>query len=203
MLLSIDVALIVLHLVNYWRPIGDHNAFYLEDNNSYAELYQNIKWVAMILLSMLIAHSTDNKKYYSWTVIFLFLFLEDVFRVHQEVASFISAYFFSGMATRQWKLLEILIASAIGLIVIAPLVWNYIKAETLFKQRSKIVIALLIMLVFFGIGMDQAHRLYFIWKSWKREFIVGIIEDGGEMITATYLLAYQAMLIISPIQKNR
>lgn len=189
-LLATDFTLIVLHFVNFWMPIGRYNAFYMESNNSYAEYFQNFKWVAMIVLSIMIARRKQEKKYYSWTILFMFLSLEDLFRIHQVITSFISQTILGGITTRQWKILEIVVASIVGLAVILPLIINYRKAGATFRRQSKVLFGLLMVLVFFGIVIDQAHRLYYVWDNWKRDFIVGIIEDGGEMLTASCILIF-------------
>lgn len=172
----------------------------MESNYSYAEYFQNLKWLGMIALSIMISVKENDKKFYSWTILFLFLFLEDIFRIHQVITSFISQNIIGGISTRNWKILEIFVASIIGTVVIAPLIRNYRKGDAQFNQKSKRIIALLLLLVFFGVVMDQAHRLHLISSNWKREFIVGIIEDGGEMLTASCLLGY---LFISYLKRNK
>lgn len=174
----------------------------MEGNDSYAEHYQNIKWLGMIFFSILAAIKQKDKAYYSWTLVFLFLFLEDMFRVHQVVTSFISQHILGGISTRNWKILEITVAGMLGLLVMSSVWLNYKKGSLRFKQHCRYLLLLLVILLFFGIFMDQFHRLYFIASNWKRKFIFGIFEDGGEMLTASCLLAYVIAVYKSKADKT-
>ena len=58
----------------------------------------------------------------------------------------------------------------------------------MFRRLSLDLIALLCLLVLFGVGIDLVH--VFFDYIWWLNFTVGTIEDAGEMITVSLMLWY-------------
>jgi len=190
LLLAIDITLIVLDVINFYHPFRDSNLYDIETNDSYAEDFQNFKWVLMIIALAVLSLSTNNKKYLAWILVFVFLFLEDVFRIHQTLGIFFYHAFGMTSGQRGGKIMELFAAAFLGFIFFAPVTEAYKKGDAVFRKHSKIMAILLALFLFCAIVIDQVHRLAIVSYNWKYNVVVGILEDGGELITESLLAGY-------------
>lgn len=189
-LLALDVTLIVLDLVNFYRPFENSKMFQIETNDSYAEDFQNVKWLIMIVCVLIIALFKTNWRYLTWVLVFIFLFLEDVFRIHHGLADFFYHTLRMGAGQRSGKIIELFAALVLGVVFLAPVVWAYKNGDALFRKHSKAMAILLVLFLFCAIILDQVHRLAVVNFNWKYNVFVGILEDGGELITESLLAGY-------------
>lgn len=189
-LLIVDIILIVLNAINFYHPFPDSKLYEIEANDSYAEDFQNFKWIIMIVALVMIALFRKEKKYYTWILVFLFLFLEDVFRIHQSLGLFFYDVFGMTSGRRGGKIMELFSAAFLGFIFMAPVFEAYKKGDTKFRKHSKAMFILLALFLFCAIVLDQVHRLAIIQYSWKYSVILGTLEDGGELITESLLTGY-------------
>lgn len=192
LLLLADILLIVLHIINYFRPFENSNAYSLVRSGTYAEPYQNIKWLIMVICTTIVFIRKKETGYIAWIAIFIFLLLEDIFRLHESIGLYISNMLFpeGNLTLRERKIIELCVAGVIGVLLVAPVIKAYKKGSVAFKKHSADLLLLLIILVFFGIVVDQIDRLSIVKYNWKPRFIFNIIEDGGEMLAASGLAAY-------------
>ena len=189
-LLTIDIVLIILSVINFYHPFPDPKLYEIEVDDSYAEDFQNFKWIIMIIALIMIALFRREKKYIAWMLIFFFLFLEDVFRIHGALGHFFYDTFGMSSGQRGGKIMELFAAAFLGFIFLAPIFEAYKKGDALFRKHSKAMLILLALFLFCAIVLDQVHRLAIIQYNWKYNIILGTLEDGGEMITESLLTGY-------------
>ncbi|GAB3418185.1 hypothetical protein [Niabella aquatica] len=189
-LLAIDIVLIVLNVINFYHPFPDPRLYEIEVDDSYAEDFQNFKWIIMILALAMIALFRKEKKYFTWILVFIFLFLEDVFRIHGALGHFFYDVFGMTSGRRGGKIMELFAAAFLGFIFMAPVFEAYKKGDALFRKHSKAIFILLALFLFCAIVIDQVHRLAIVQYNWKYNVILGTLEDGGELITESLLTGY-------------
>lgn len=190
LLLVADLVLIVLDIRNFYHPFANPGLYDIETNNSYAEDFQNLKWIMMMMALVLIAMVRQEKKYFTWLLVFLFLFLEDVFRIHQSLGLFFYNVFGMTTGQRGGKIMELFAAAFLGFIFMAPVLEAYKKGDALFRKHSKMIFILLALFLFCAVVIDQAHRLAVVQYNWKYNVAFGLLEDGGELITESILTGY-------------
>ncbi len=161
---------------------------------SIPEWFQWLKFLAAAGLTYILARSTVPL-YYVWTGIFLYLFADDAFMGHERVA---------GHAVRILHLDEIFDLPFDIWIVIEPLYMALVagfflvvlwyvsrRASSASSRRFTLEgLVLLAMLVGFAGAGDVIGKLVF-----GGTHVPEVIEDGGEMIAATLLLAHAARQI--------
>lgn len=190
LLLALDLLLIVFNIINFYRPFPNSELYNIETDDSYAEDFQNFKWIIMILALLMIAMFRKEKRYFTWILVFTFLFLEDVFRIHQLLGRFFYDVFEMTSGQRGFKIMELFAAAFLGLIFLAPAYQAYKSGDAVFKKHSKAIFILLLLFLFCAIVLDQTHRLAIVNYNWKYNIILGILEDGGELITESLLTGY-------------
>ncbi|WP_114791373.1 hypothetical protein U0035_00565 [Niabella yanshanensis] len=200
LLLIADLVLIVLDIRNFYQPFPNPDLYDIETNDSYAEDFQNLKWIIMMMALAIIAVLRQEKKYFTWILVILFLFLEDVFRIHQSLGHFFYNMFGMTTGQRGSKIMELFAAAFLGFIFMAPVFEAYKKGDALFRKHSKAIFILLGLFLFFAIVIDQAHRLAMIQYNWKYNVVFGLLEDGGELIAESLLTGY---LIFVALQQKK
>lgn len=71
-----------------------------------------------------------------------------------------------------------------------------LRSSTALKRRSIDRLLLLLMVVVFGVGFDILHSATSAFLAWERRFIIGVSEDGGEMITASLIVWHLFLLSV-------
>ncbi|WP_460763053.1 hypothetical protein [Niabella terrae] len=190
LLLIVDIVLIVLNVINFYHPFPDVDLYNIETNDSYAEDFQNFKWILMILGLLMISIFRKEKRYLAWVLVFFFLFLEDVFRIHGGLGHVFYDVFGMTSGRRGGKIMELFAAVFLGFLVLAPAAQAYKTGDALFRKHSKAMLVLLLLFLFCAIVLDQVHRLAVVSYHWKYNIVLGILEDGGELITESLLTGY-------------
>jgi len=139
-----------------------------------------------------------NKDYHliSWITLFLFLFLDDAFSLHERIGGQIKEGLGleRALGLRSQDYGELLFMGVARVVIFGGIILSYIKGSPKFKKFSADMIVLFIGLVFFGVFFDMVHSLarHVQWLN----IILGTIEDGGEMIIVSMMTWYAI------IQKN-
>jgi hypothetical protein len=90
---------------------------------------------------------------------------------------------------------ELIFVGIVGLFLLLSFVLAYFKGTTMFRKRTIDLFVLLAFMIFFGIGFDMLHEI--LGENLKVGFVIGLIEDGGEMVVMTLIVWYVYQLIIS------
>ncbi|WP_157097989.1 hypothetical protein [Niabella ginsenosidivorans] len=188
-LLSVDLFLIIMDLINFYHPFPDPKIFDIGLNESYAETYQNFKWILMIIALLMLALFRKEKRYFTWILVFIVLFLEDVFRVHDVMANALCSAFQLD-SQRSEKIIELVLALFLGIVFLTPVYRAYKSGDATFRKYSKATFILLLLFLFCAVILDQVHRLSVVEYNWKYNAAFGMFEDGGELITESCLTGY-------------
>jgi len=199
LLLSADLVHILLHVVNSLSTSVDNRMLNLTLDVSYAEWYQYIKFFFLTILLIKLAFPKEPFRFLIWAGIFAYMLFDDSLEIHGKVGGYIAINMLEGITPpfglRLEDLGSLIISALVGLVIIVALGIAYWKGSRRFRLITLDLILLLALMVFFGVFFDMVHVAI---KGGKvLELILEIIEDGGEMITASLMLWYALLINVS------
>lgn len=184
-----DFSFILLHLIFVHTRFISNYAFSLEAERGYPEFFQYIKeyWIALLLLFL--AVRVRSFLYFSWSLLFFYLFLDDSLEIHERLGAYLShqLQFIPGLGLRSEDFGEILISASVCLIFGMLIAISYRKANRIARNISKTLIQLLLALAFCGIVVDMMHVIF---KDSLLETLLVVIEDGGELIIMSLIACF-------------
>lgn len=212
LLLLGDLAFIFIHILRAYfsvisSPILSSSMFSINDDRSYAEFFQYIKFFWSILNLSAIGLLIDQA-YFSWSLFFSYLLIDDAFSLHENIGNLIFTNLGFAPRNTTWMLMrvqdygEIIVSLLSALLFLAIVGLAYRKGSSSFKRNSRRIIYLVAALAFFGIGVDIVHSITLVMYeglttadmySWVLRIInllLVVVEDGGEMIVASLIFCY-------------
>lgn len=192
LIIGTDIILIIIHCLillglstQYYRILS------LTTDQSIPETYQYIKelWIFLIL-----GFSFFTKKdfiYLFWSLLFLFFLLDDFIGIHETIGKVLvqKLELMPKFYLRSQDFGEILVVLIVGFVFALMLLLAFIKSKNEGKRTSKILFLLVLLLVFFGVGIDMLHSASDHLSRYLYK-ILALIEDGGEMIVMSLILWY-------------
>jgi hypothetical protein len=197
-LISIDAALIALHAARYAFP--SLHVWYLsvQEDHSLAEWWQYVKEAAIAVAMLRVAMLKHNRAYLAWAILFAYLLLDDSMRLHDQAGAALGlAMHFEGIfGLRPQELGELIFLGLMGPLIIAMIAAAYFDrrcADDEFRQVSRWMIGMMIVLLFFGVALDMLHEMVSFWVPLRK--LVGGMEDGGEMVVMSLICWYVLGLV--------
>jgi len=186
LLLQADLVFILFHCF-YLIDIVTNPLFSIEKDMAYAEIYQYIKEYWIVVLLFLLAIKERHIIYLSWSLLFMYLLLDDSLQIHERFGSFLVEYYnFKPMfELRAQDFGELSVIILIGLFLFTFIGASYLFIDNPEKKISKNLFTLVVVLAFFGVLVDMIH----IAIPWGKN-MWGLIEDGGEMVIMSVIVWY-------------
>ncbi len=197
-----DIALVALHFINTFVFAVPVQAYNIEQDRGLSEFYQYLKYLWIVVLFSLLSANRKTINYIPWAAVFIYFLLDDSLQIHENAGLFFAAHFdFEPLfGLRPRDLGELLVTATVGSFLFIPLCWAFWNGDKPFRLLSTDVFILIAIFVGFGVGVDMIHvMLDFI--SWEVTYLLGVVEDGGEMITASMMVFY--MYYQTVIKGNR
>jgi hypothetical protein len=188
LLLAADAVFIALHL---WaaeaRPA--HRLLSIEADNSYPEVFQYLKFLWLALLLALLAWRNRALGYLPWGALFLYLLLDDVLRLHEDGGAALSdAWQLPALlGLRSKDLGELAVSALAALALLPPIALAWRRGDAGLRCLSRRLALLLGLLVLVGIGLDLLATA--LRPVGLPRLLLGTLEDGGEMVVASLMLA--------------
>lgn len=203
LLLSVDCAFIVIHVATrIERNLLDatlqlnYDLLSITTDGGYPELYQYVKYFWVILLTLYLARVARAPHYVAWTVLFAYFLCDDALSIHERVGAVIGKGlpFVPPLNLRVEDVGELAVTAMVGGLLLPLLLWSYRSGSDQFKKITQDLVLLVLAFVFFGVVVDVAHQS--IKLGWVVEFIMGIIEDGGEMVVLSLIVWFVFLLSV-------
>lgn len=192
LLIATDLAFCGIDLLHKYSPWASDWHFSIELDRSYAELFQYIKYLWLVLLLALLAFSRRAFLYLGWMLVFASLLTDDVFEVHEHVGTSLSVSLgLPGVfGLRPSDLGELLVAGMVGGSVVALIGLGYLRAAPVQRLLTRHLALLLVALGLFGVLIDTLHISVFLATPERSDWLVALalLEDGGEMITVSFMV---------------
>ncbi len=185
-LILADLVFMLIHVL-YTMDVVINPLWSIKKDLGYAERYQYIKegWIVLLLLVMAIKRS--HVIYITWSILFMYLLLDDSLRIHERMGRYLVGYFNLQPAfnLRAQDFGELGVSMLFGSLLFLFIGWAYWFCDTAAKKISKHLFILVLALGFFGVFVDTFHRAVPFGKS-----IRVLVEDGGEMLIMSIIVAY-------------
>lgn len=196
LLLGADLCFIVLHTVNSLTPLWNNPLLNIEKDAGYSEIYQYLKYFWACLLFIVIAAKTRTTPPTAWAFVFLVLLADDALGLHEQIGGLIALnlHFTPPWGLRTQDIGEVIYALGAALVLCIPLGLAYLRGTPHFKQATKHLLQLVVLLACFGVLVDLLHML--AQSGWRLQFVLAVMEDGGEMMAVSALLVYTATLCL-------
>lgn len=201
LLITGDLAFIALHIINRGLHMINDNIeirslFNIEVDRGYAEFYQYTKLLWICALLIYLSFSRVSKHFFAWVCFFLYLLLDDSLKIHENGGGLIAEQLdiepLFGLRLQDYG--ELGVAAIAGAILIVPLLWAYKCGSQKFRKISLDITILLSVFIFFSLFTDILH-MAINWGDYV-DFLFGIIEDGGELISISLVLWYIFLVVI-------
>ena len=199
LLFSADFVFIAVHCIQELTPLINDKLYSIGRDRGFSEIFQYIKWFWIIVLFTYLTISRRSFSYVAWGVTFLYLLCDDSLGIHEKVGRLITGNlgFEPPFGLYPRDLGELAVSVVAGMTLTPLLIWAYLRGSQAFKNMSRDMLLLILLLAFFGVAVDTVHSIVRgIGLGWKVEFILGLIEDGGEMLIASLMLWYIFLLSV-------
>jgi hypothetical protein len=189
-LLFADVALIVLHAFNGSVGQVRREVFQIDAQYGLASILMFGKLAIAILLLSEIKYIRRDRAFDFWKYLFFYVLLDDIFEISTQAGRWIGTLFsfdeFMGLQPGDYGKFAFAIGG--GLIVSAFLGYLLRRSSRNFVTTSFAIFVMLSAFAFFAVFFDIVHA--FFNEDPKLEFGFGMLEEGGEMIVVSFLVAY-------------
>lgn len=164
-------------------------AFSVNADQGLAEIFDYGKIAATVVLLYLCGRRHAQPIYLAGAVAFLIILLDDSLMIHETVGAWLASRydlpFAYGLRPEDFGELSVyavwmLVAGALGLYGLAASRVEHIRAAMLF-------VAVIGVIAFFSVLVDMAEIAIY-WQFRRAALMIGVIEDGGEMIGMTLAL---------------
>jgi hypothetical protein len=200
LLLALDLALVVCHI----RLSPRQGSWNLEADNGYPEKLQYVKWLGGCLL-LTLALRRHAAIYFGWAAICLYFLLDDAALLHEWIGERLAIglglgrihriylAWFPGSYLRPQDFGELIVALIVAAAIAALLVLSWPARDA---ARERVVARRLLMwlgvFALFAVGVDMVHVMV-SRASAPAAYVLGVIEDAGEMICASLLVGGLAL----------
>jgi len=200
-LIAGDILFILLTFFNLFLHINDP-MLNVSVDRGYAEFYQYIKYFLISVLLIYISIKNSSIHYLSWVLVFVYLFIDDSFKIHERVGRLIANHleFIASLGFSLVNIGGLLVTVTASVTLAVFILLAYIYGSKEFKKISRDIFMFLLLLFFFGVFIDIAHEG--IKFRFSINFIIAVIEDGGEMLTASFILWYVYLLAVRGIKAD-
>ena len=203
LLFCADFMFIVVHCIQELTPllnnVINNNLFSIGSDRGYAEIFQYIKWFWLIVLFTYLTISRRSFSYVAWGVTFLYLLCDDSLGIHERIGRLITGNlgFEPPFGLYPRDIGELAVSAVAGITLTPLLIWAYLRGSLAFKNMSQDLLLLVLVLAFFGVAVDTVHSIARgLGLGLNAEFILGVIEDGGEMLIASLMIWYIFLLSV-------
>lgn len=163
----------------------ENRRFSISRERSFGEIFQYFK--ALLLATLLLTTSPRSLGSVFWGLLFAVVFLDDAFALHEQAGLRLARTvpLPSLGSARPEQVGEAVLLVAAGLCVCAALVVVSMQGGPRSQNLTRTLLPGLALFAFFGIGVDLLHSMVGD-PRWR--YAVGLLEDGGEMVAATFLV---------------
>jgi hypothetical protein len=181
-----DFAFSLVHIVRH--TLLKHSAVWVARLTTSIDIYHLVKLFMIIVLMGYLLWLTNVSGYISWVLVFTTLFIDDAFLIHQRLGSQFNSWFDTHFLTSLQlppRIFELTVLGVTVAVLSLLILWSYRQSTLTFRKITRDLLFLILALLFFGILVDLASA---IGLGTRTTFLLGFIEDSGEMVVYSLLL---------------
>lgn len=186
LLISADLVFVTMHVI-YLNAVLTNPLLSIEMDRGYAEIYQYVKEYWIILMLLLLAVKNGKAIFLAWSILFMYLLMDDAMQIHERLGSFFADYFEirPALNLRAQDFGELGVSLLFGSLLFLMIGIVHWLSDTLSKHVSRNLFLLVMSIAFFGVFVDMAQ----IAIPWGKQ-VSGMLDDGGEMIIMSVAVWY-------------
>jgi len=194
LLLSADMAFVLMHLVHTLSPLLSDHLFSIERDRGYGEAFQYTKayWIAIMLA--VLGWRTREAIYGAWTLLYIYLLCDDALQIHEQVGRAVVRRlgYAPTLGLRAQDLGELTVYAVVGLVFLVLIVSVYLRSARDARSASIDLAVLSGAIGFFAVPVDMLHSI-----SGGSRFggVLGLVEDGGELVAMSAVCWYVLQLV--------
>lgn len=195
-LLLADAAFILGHTLHKLTPLLADAAYALDMEWGYPEIFQYVKFGALVALLGVLWSRTREPLFGAWMLLLTYALCDDSLQVHERVGAQLAAEWHFGHAfgLRAIDFGELIVTGTAGTALVSLIVFMGARSGRLARSDSRTLAILIAALGFFGVVMDMVHVVADGYIQYVGGML-GIIEDGGEMVVVSLMCWYVSTLV--------
>jgi len=197
LLLSADLAFIVLHLVWNFSSLLEDKRFAVWTDLGFSEVYQYVKefWAVMLMLWLAARHRAVV--HLNWALLFLYFLLDDSLQIHERMGRIAAARFALPpmFGLRSQDMGELVVSGVVGFVFLVTFVASYRFSRRTDRAVFHRMLCLVLILLFFGVVVDMGYWVVHP-NSMVMLDLLGLFEDGGEMPAMSLIVLYAMFLVL-------
>ena len=192
LLLLIDITFIAVHLW-LWSRGQLSVQLDIEVDGSIPEFFNYLKWLTSAVACAYAFYRRGEPLYLAWAMLFTYFLADDVNSIHEQIGIKVATAFDLGPALmlRGLDLGELSVSLTVGAVLLGVMVLLYWRTDNDSDVRgfTRQQLPWLGLLIFCGVVVDMLHIQIGIFGSPVLTLLCVVVEDGGEMIAASFLAA--------------
>lgn len=203
LLLAADVAFVGLHVLSIQLTRWARRELVIHVDGSIPEHFQFVKLGWAAILALLLARYFRGWAFVAWGALLAYIVVDDFFMVHEwagrELAARTGGASVLGLPA---EAVGEVVPPALAVLVTAPFIlWGAWRSQGEERRVSRRLLGLVALLAAFGVVLDFVHTALGeapgqTWKIW------GLVEDGGELVIASLILAHVFAAVVSPRRES-
>jgi hypothetical protein len=196
-LVLVDLAFVIVSVVHQSRngiDLLNPSPWVLEADGGYSEIWSYATEAALVLSLLALAVLARRPIWAGWSALFLAALADDEMRLHESKGAWLAEKlrFPEGvLGLRANDLGEMFVWGLLAAVPLAVVAFFYLRTDRRTRRAGIGLAVLVAAYVFFGGVVDQLHVLFL---GGPLENAVGTIEDGGELVVLSLILAYVVAL---------
>lgn len=198
LLLGTDLLLASFHLGHHFTGRFNHVDWNLTRERSAGEYFQYLKYIWCCWMFLLVFSRRRQALDLAWAGLMAYLLLDDYKSFHEKGGGLLTRAlgFQPRFGLRGHDFGEATYVLIVGSVVMLALVLAYRASDRFARADFAVLIALMFGLLLAGVGVDSLHIL--VLSDPVLEPVVGLLEDGGEMIVMSLITIYCIHMITRP-----
>lgn len=188
LLLLTDLIFISLHLIRVYTDWLPQPEYSLGTPRGFSEFFQYTKFLWVTLIFLILTFKTRRPAYPVFALLFLYFLIDDSFELHEQGGALIGEiYFQPAFGLRAVDFGELAVTGFFGALFAVAIGIAFVLSDY-FERR--IITALIVMILFlglFGVVFDMVDVMV---QSTGLDRWARVVEDGGEMIVASFMTWY-------------
>jgi len=192
LLLSLMVAIDLVFMATsfFWKWGWDvSSSWSVTHDRGYPELFMYVQEIMLVVLCLVLWKRTRQFFGLVWACIFIFLFLDDAFRLHENLGGVFAEW---SQIERRGTMRgqdygELLVWSPFIVLFALMTLLAHFKSEPRYRVFLWGLYVLAGLLLGLGVGVDILSRVY---NFWGHTNIISIAEDGGEMVVVSMMVVW-------------
>jgi hypothetical protein len=195
LLLAADLVFVVVHILAV-KNFLPRECFSVEQDHAPPEIFQYVKefWAALLLGG--VAWRLRSAHFGAWAVAFLYMLADDSLTLHEQAGEWLAQqiHLWPIGHLRPQDIGELIYLSAMGGLILVMLGVTYLRSSTAVRSYGWRLLAMLLVFGVFSVALDVMHQML----EGTRVFgLSGLLEDGGEMVVMSALLAYSFAIFLT------